>query len=378
MSKAGLVLTTINDPVCLEGYYENFKKYGHLEDVTVYLIGDVKTPPEAAQRCVALGQKGLTCIPVHYTFGADFLTRIGLRPEFVPLNSDNRRNIGYLMAVDNGADFVISIDDDNYCVGDNYFKAHRACLGPTDVALSNTEGWLNPCDWLDTRGEPVFQRGFPYYARKKENTFSQSQGQFEVHVNEGLWFGEPDLDAITWLVNPARSYAHKRSFTVGKDTWAPLNSQNTAVRAEAIPAYYFIPMDGTIRGQKIDHDGDIFQGYFFQKCMKHMGGHLRVGTPIVEHRRNHHNYFDDVEKEWQCIRLLEEMLPWLTEECKLTGSDYCEAYECLAEQLVEWQAKNAEIGRIAGGWLQRVAERMKLWAGACRRIGVKRGVAKSA
>jgi hypothetical protein len=37
-SKSALVLTTIADPVFLEGYFENFSAHGHLNDVRVFVI----------------------------------------------------------------------------------------------------------------------------------------------------------------------------------------------------------------------------------------------------------------------------------------------------------------------------------------------------
>src|ERR1035441_3108113 len=115
----------------------------------------------------------------------------------------------------------------------------------------------------------------------------------------------------------------------------------------------------------MDRYGDIFQGYFFQKCMKHLGGHLRIGTPVVEHKRNSHNYFKDLKLELPCIELLEKMLPWLVDECKITGSDYCEAYESLADQLDTWD------GILDASQMHLWAENMKQWAKACRTIGVK-------
>jgi hypothetical protein len=190
----------------------------------------------------------------------------------------------------------------------------------------------------------------------------------------GLWKGDPDIDALSWMVTPTHSMRmFSENVILDHKTWSPINSQNTSLRAEAMPAYFFIPMDGTIMGHKIGHDGDIFQGYFFQKCMKHLGGHLRIGTPVVDHRRNSHDYFNDVEQEWYCIRLLEEMLPWLTEECTLEGKDYCAAYESLAEQITEWVVRERQSKIVSGsaGYLLRVTRLMKEWAKACKLIGMR-------
>jgi hypothetical protein len=358
--KAGLVLTSINDPVCLDGYYENFKKFGHLDEVEVFMISDKKTPGTAFDRCTNLSIKGLNVRCVGILDQTVFLNILGLKHDMFPMNSDNRRNIGYLMALDVGVDFVISIDDDNYCLQEHdYFENHGLSLRGGPECISMSDKWFNPCDWLSMDAS-VYQRGFPYFARGGDSAFKREIGNFDVHVNEGLWTRDPDLDAMTWLVNPASSDGCRESLILAKDTWAPVNSQNTAVRAEAIPAYYFLPMTGGM-----DRYGDIFQGYFLQKCMKHLGGHLRIGTPIVEHRRNSHNYFKDVKLELPCIELLENMLPWLVDECKITGSTYCEAYECLADQLDEFGYDRA-CREGWGSW----SGNMKQWAKACKTIGV--------
>src|ERR1035437_2827225 len=225
--KAGLVLTSINDPICLDGYIENFKKYGHLDDVEVFMIPDVKTPRAAYDRCVNLTQNGLSVWFPGFPEQAAVLSKHGLKSEMVPWNSDNRRNIGYLMALAAHPDFIISIDDDNYCMQEHdYFANHALARGSSPECVSISGGWLNPCDWLST-DVGVYQRGFPYYARAGVCASKLETGNFKIHVNEGLWTRDPDLDAMTWLTNPAWSVGCPSPIVVAQDTWAPINSQNT-------------------------------------------------------------------------------------------------------------------------------------------------------
>lgn len=60
--KAGMVLTTIADPIVLESYCSNFDTHGHLGQVTVYVIPDRKTPAAAHQRCEDLRQRGMKIV----------------------------------------------------------------------------------------------------------------------------------------------------------------------------------------------------------------------------------------------------------------------------------------------------------------------------
>lgn len=109
-----MVLTTIADPVVLENYCSNFEMHGHLGQVAVYVSPDRKTPAVAHQRCEALRQRGMHILLPDLGEQELYLRKIGFPPQLIPYNSDNRRNIGYLMALGDGNDFVISIDDDNY------------------------------------------------------------------------------------------------------------------------------------------------------------------------------------------------------------------------------------------------------------------------
>lgn len=380
-TKAALVLTTINDASCLDGYYKNFESHGHLKDVKVFVIPDLKTPRSCFERCQALKSKGLDISIPGFTSSSDFMLKLNLNLAAYPYNSDARRNIGYLMALASDVDFVISIDDDNYCMEGQDFLLEHSKFGPSDKIVRTECGWFNICEYLTTP-VPVYQRGFPYFARHKDSVLEFIPISATVHANQGLWLGDPDLDALTWLTLPTKVFSaslprNREPLALSQKVWAPLNSQNTAVVAEAMPAYFFIPMGADIRSNTIDRFGDIFQGYFLQACMKHLNASLRFGLPVVQHRRNQHNYWKDAEKEWIGIRLLEEILPWLV-ELKLSGSDYIETYDCLAVKLDEFSKFNPPaLVKEASNYLQNVSYLMRKWSQACRTIGVKMNVGQN-
>lgn len=331
--KASLVLTTINDSQVLDTYFNNFSKYGHLQDVIVYTIADRKTPKEAFDRWEYLKEKGMNIVCPTIQEQEDFLTHIDFN--LIPYNSDNRRNIGYLMsALNSDIDFTMSIDDDNYCLQDyDYFlESSVVCSGKQNNVwtINSKNGWYNICSHLELSDS--YPRGFPYYARVPESISFQKEN-IEVHINAGLWLGDPDVNAMTWLSCPKRAENFDGSSVIlGKNTWTPINTQNTSLRREALASYYFFKMEYLLNGQWIDRFGDIFSGYFSQACTKHLGGSVRIGTPLVDHRRNKHDYLNDAKQEMSCICLLEELLPWLT-QVKLEGATYSETYNCLSELL---------------------------------------------
>src|SRR6266403_5399742 len=108
--KAAIVMTTIFDPLIVDGYFQNLAHFDHLRDVKVFVIPDRKTPHAAYSRCKALAEKGLLISCPSIEEQESFLKRIALPLEMIPYNSDNRRNIGFLLALEWGADFVISVD----------------------------------------------------------------------------------------------------------------------------------------------------------------------------------------------------------------------------------------------------------------------------
>jgi len=373
--RASLVVTTIFEPLVLKDYYANFKRYGRLEQVQIILIPDRKTPASAWKICEELSAKGLHCLCPDIEEQEKYLRRVGIDPGVILYDSDNRRNVGYLMALEAGSDFLISIDDDNYCLESGDYFAEQAIVtaeaGEHRVADSAT-GYLNICELL-TWTTPVkpYPRGFPYAARHKDENWRIKNQQADIAINAGLWLLNPDVDAITWLVSlPKAKGFSGDSLVLGRNSWSPVNTQNTALRRDAIPSYYYIrmgyPMSGTTT---IDRYGDIFSGYFAQACVKHLGGAVRFGTPIVEHRRNSHSYMKDAGREWACIVLSEDLLPWL-HDVKLEGKSYLDAYLSLSyllEDAVE-HFQGAIWSDPVRAYFHQVAYHMRAWLKGCRTI----------
>jgi len=372
--RAAMVLTTIADPVLLEGYCENFTRYGHLDQVQVIVIPDKKTPPAVFERCVGLRKKGLDvpCPPLDEQ--ERILRRIGFPPGLVPHNSDNRRNVGFLMAAESGADFLISIDDDNYCPEHEDFFTEHACVCSEPASryvVDATNGWFNLCELLEL--EPaslIYPRGFPYFARHRERRVEFQQRITEVRVNACMWLRDPDLDGITWLAAPVRALSFLgKSVVLGDRTWSPVNTQNTALYRDAIPAYYFLPMGNSLTGLQIDRYGDILSGYFCQACARHLGHSIRAGTPVARHLRNAHRYLRDVTQELAGILVLEDILPWLA-ELNLDGSTYGEAYLSLNHQLED--VVSSFSGTIwteaTRDYIREMVRSMRAWVAACRQL----------
>jgi hypothetical protein len=366
--RASLVMTTVYDSAVLETYLTNFRHYGHLEQIETYVIPDRKTPPEMLERCAGLARRGLKVTCPTLNEQEDFLRHVGFPPHMIPYDSDNRRNVGYLMALRSGSDFMISIDDDNYCRPDeDVFAAHAVVCDGTYLAqvVESDEGWFNICALLELdRPETTYPRGFPYFARHKPTEPRITTASVDVHMNAGLWLSAPDVDGINWLVAPMRATAFKGPpLVLGPHTWSPINTQNTALRRDALVAYYYIKMGYPLGGLTLDRYSDIFSGYLAQACAKHLGGAVRVGPPVADHVRNSHNYLKDAAGEWGCVLLFEDLLPWL-HDAKLSGRTYLEAYRAISDLMEE--AVEKQRGMLwtdaARGYFHQVAYYLRTWA----------------
>jgi hypothetical protein len=355
---------------------EAFSKQAEAERIqdrlSLIVIPDRKTPKALYERCNELSGRGFRVACPTLSEQDTLLKKSGFGSRLVPFDSDNRRNLGFLMALNQGCDVLISLDDDNYCTGADAFFEEHAVVNRDEfaaTAVQTSTGWFNICELLEIcPAVDVYPRGFPYKERFRKPAVCRSAERGTVRLNAGLWLAEPDLDAITWLAMPVRAKAMRGdSILLGGDTWSPINTQNTAVHRDVISCFYFVRMGFTIGGMPIERYGDIFSGYFCQACVRRCGHRIRVGTPVVLHKRNSHNYLRDATHELACIWLLEDLTQWLR-EADLSGSNYPDAYLSLADALEE------QVERFTGfiwtdsarAYFHHMAYCMRQWVAACR------------
>ncbi len=366
-----IVITTINVPRLLEGYAANFERFGHLQDVSALIIGDRKTPHGAVADLAAnLRMTGFDARYIGLEEQDQYMDRFPRMKPLIPFNSDNRRNIGYLMAVEQGADVIVAVDDDNFVGDDDWYTGH-ALVGSTlqlkTVASSN--GWFNPCRMMELDPPVVtYARGYPYAKRHlaEEETFSTTEGR--VVLNGGMWLGDPDVDSLTRLTLPTRALRLSEDrLMLAPGTWSPINTQNTAFHRDILPAFYFVPVGDPVSGIAVERYGDIWAGFFAKKLIDHMGDRITFGHPACDHRRNVHNLLGDLELEFWSI-IATDPLAEMLRSWPLTASNYGDAYVELADHLeaAVWPHK-----RMAGefkGFFGKMAHAMRVWVDTCRQL----------
>src|SRR5262249_234714 len=142
--RAAVIVTTIGAGEFLDFYADAARREGGLEKVEFIVIPDRKNPRALAERCREHAERGLRGNYPARPEREAFLAKLALT-DFIPYDSENRRNVGYLMALEGRCDFIISIDDDNYCrPREPFFAEHaRVCSDEADLDVIETStGWF--------------------------------------------------------------------------------------------------------------------------------------------------------------------------------------------------------------------------------------------
>lgn len=360
--KISLVTTTINIPVLLEEYAFDLIKSPH--EIDIIIAGDKKTPSIVATFCKDLEKKSR--VKVHYmdiNFQNKFMQNFPELNKFLPWDCIQRRNLAIMLAYLNGSEIIITIDDDNYITHNNYLRGHdQIGIESSFTSIKSPTGWLNICDFLHDQNEREFYaRGHPWLERiNKVQGITQSIKKGRIVVNAGFWLGEPDVDAVTRLANPIKVIGYKldKNFTLDVDTWAPFNSQNTALHRDVIPAYFLAPNIGRF--------DDIWASYIVKKISDHLGDYISFGFPIVKQVRNNHDLWIDADLERVGIQLSDNFCKWL-KEIKLTGKDY---FNCATELInkLESRIQSSDISSDHKQYCQTFIDGYKTWFKTIERL----------
>ena len=373
MAHFSIVITTINVPTIIEDIRRNVSKFNHKDIVDVIIIGDMKTPHLKVKQLIN-NMKGNEITVDYFDIERQqkWLNEFPKLANMVPYNSDNRRNLGYLISAENNADVIISMDDDNFpVISSDLIGGHSVVSNTVELpSMESENGWFNICSLLKNNlNMEIYPRGFPYSERFKGNNISIKNKKAKIAINLGLWNNTPDIDAITHLSMPVKIIGFKemQKVILPKGVWSPINSQNTAVSKRALPSYYFLSMECKINGLKLDRYGDIWQGYFAKKIIDDLGEGVSVGTPVVSHDRNMHDYLTDLKAEFWGVLLTERIVTWLR-QVDIDKSSYIGAYFDLAEKISK--DKNIISGELkeVNDYLEKLSGYMQIWANVCEKL----------
>jgi len=268
-----IVTTTINPPTeALLKFHEFAKRNNWI----LVVVGDKKTPGDLYD---AMRDDHLV-----YLEPAWQEMRYPELSELIGWNCIQRRNFGFLWALEAGAEIIATVDDDNIPY-DNW---------GTDLFVDQTAAvdvWDNGREVFN----PLFQsyvfwhRGYPIEFLDDHDEETRTTETRKILVQADLWNGEPDIDAICRISqqfggNIPTKFNHKDIYT-GKQM-GPFNSQNTFLSREVFPTYFLFP--------HIGRQDDIWASYVTQAAFPDS---VVYGPATVYQERNPHNLVNDLEAE---------------------------------------------------------------------------------
>lgn len=367
-----LVTTTIFVPHNLEGYLANFEEHDHRDVVTI-VIGDRKTPDEVGPYLADLEQR--SGYRIDYWDVERQQAWLEDLPELaasIPWNSVQRRNLGYLLAALEGAERIISIDDDNFVTDDDYLGYH-AIVGTTAKlpAVTTPTGWFNSAGLLESEpSKPLYHRGFPIDQRGVDDTPSYAEAEGRVVVNAGLWLEVPDVDAMSHLDCPVRVTGFRdgapQRLLVALGTHTVFNSQNTSMHRDLLPVIYLPVMNERAGELVVGRFDDIWTSLFVKAIADHLGDYVCFGRPLSRQDRNDHDLLHDMLIEIPAIRITSKLIRSL-EAIRFTAGDYAGCFDELIEGLRERLAADGYTSGEAA-FLRRMLDRMEVWSRTCRSV----------
>lgn len=353
--KVSIITTTINMPNLIDDYAKDAANSRH--DVDIIIAGDKKTPSEILDFCTDLQEKhGIAIEYMDVNSQNEFMKDFPVLDKFIPWNCIQRRNLPIMKAYMQGSDLIITIDDDNFLAQKSYIDGHGVLGENTEfLTIKSPTGWLNICDYLKDKHEREFYpRGYPWSERINQvKGITESRKTGKKVVNGGFWLGDPDIDAVTRLAAPIDvvEYRLKENFAMDIGTWAPFNSQNTALHRSVIPAYFLVP--------EIGRFDDIWASYIVKRVADHLGDYISFGFPLVKQDRNEHDLWLDAFQEKLGTQLSDQFCAWL-KEIELKAEDYLLASIELIHALKE-KVNKARMKAEQRAYYNQFIDGYKIW-----------------
>jgi hypothetical protein len=205
----------------------------------------------------------------------------------LPTGHYSRKNLGYLLAMRQGAPFVYETDDDNAPLA---AWRPRACA--TSSRLAAPREWVNVYRYFTDR--PVWPRGLPLDVVRSaaaNDVTASAAAERQAPIQQGLANGSPDVDAVWRLVfDESLVFADGFSIALPARSWCPFNSQSTWWWPDAWPLMY-LPSYCSFRMT------DIWRSFVAQRCLWAMGLEVVFHAAEVEQSRNNHDIMTDFEQE---------------------------------------------------------------------------------
>ena len=248
----------------------------------------------------------------------------------LPSNHFSRKNLGYILAIQHGANTIWDFDDDNLLIRDDIKivsqAAHANNSSLATLQLVVQTDVLNPYPLLGST-HFAWPRGFPLTEIKNgartPRTFNlrlMNVSMRHIGVVQALANYDPDVDAIYRLQRKLPLHFLYDSlallFPVPIVTMVPFNAQATLWASP--DSFWGLYLPVSVHGRV----ADIWRSYIFQRLARDVCLQTAFSTsPWVEQRRNPHSYIADLNAEQDLYFKTEALLTFL-HNWSPEGSDF--------------------------------------------------------
>ena len=340
-----IIVTSINHPT------EQCKNLSKIKGFKFLVVGDKKTPNDWKLKnaiFLDLDHQELLNFTIY---------------KLTPINSYNRKNIGYLYAIMHGAKFIYDTDDYNSPFVDllkffDYGEFDYGLILKNDSYKIKNQNFVNPYAHF---GQPtIWPRGYPlneirnnhlneyYIARRKSSIIQQA-----------LVNGDPDVDAILRLTMSKSKRnielyfdSSSPSIQIPEYLFTPFNSQNTLYSYKAFWSLY-LPTTVSFRLS------DIWRAYWAQRLMWLLNETITFRGPSSYQIRNSHPYLKDFEEETSMYLKSEDLIKFLI-DWKCFKSKF---YDCVIDLSMKMANKNF--------WDHKEVNSIKKWLNDLTILGYK-------
>ncbi len=332
MNKA-IVITSIFPPG------PSIRKWALLQDWGVIVAGDKKTP------------LNWSCDKVIYLSVEDQLTLDFRIARLLPWNHYSRKLLGYLLAIQKGAELIVDSDDDNM-PKENWSVPQ---FDGNHLMSAGNLGFMNVYSYFTEQN--IWPRGFPLNRVRDPNSRLTKSHLRMNSVNVGVWQGladgDPDVDAIYRMtVNAPCFFNNKSPVVFNSGTICPFNSQNTSFIKPVFPLLY-LPSSVSFRAT------DIVRGLVAQPILWSAGFNLGFTAATVTQERNIHDNLSDFESEIPIYinseKIIDTVEKTVTSRCSIDENLY-NAYESLFRKNI---VQKYELDMIAS-WILDIKDLMNV------------------
>ena len=331
-----LVVTTIND----ESHKGIIKLIQNtdVQDYELIIVGDEKTKLNLD----TIKQPKVSYWNIENQLNSHFLSG-----NLLPVNHYARKNFGYLVAAELGAEWISETDDDNLL----YDKFWDFQEFDSRIINVKDDKWINI---YSSFGHPeIWHRGIPINElHNSNNTHEELLNKVgELVCIQGLANGDPDIDAICRIIyKPNVEFQTDKSFLLGNQEYCPTNSQLTRWKTLFTLPLLYLPSTVPWRVS------DIWRGFIAQRFFSHNGFETQFRGGIGFQDRNQHDLLKDFIDEYPVHTMTDKLISIL-EFVEL--EDPYEYMEFVYRKLIGIKLVEEAEMQILIGWLEDVKSILK-------------------